>query len=132
VQKLPDRHEHSLVEAGAIFWAGIRIRLFPPKTDWQDFLLTLTDPSLQMKVPPWQCEMPPLLPLHGVFAAWEFVARISPKSTTAIWKRGMPLFTASLCYVGIPDSHEGIVRDSPICFQSLQRLCCYFCRICAG
>ncbi len=31
-------------------------------------LLPLTDPSLQMKVSPRQPAMPPLLPLHGVFA----------------------------------------------------------------
>jgi len=34
----------------------------------QDFLLALTDPSIQMKVSPWHRSMPPFLPLHGVFA----------------------------------------------------------------
>jgi hypothetical protein len=34
----------------------------------QDFLLALTDPSLQMNVSPWQRSTPPLRPLQGVFA----------------------------------------------------------------
>ena len=32
-------------------------------------MLALTDPSLQMKVDPWQRSMPPLWPLHGIFVA---------------------------------------------------------------
>jgi hypothetical protein len=39
----------------------------PPVYAGQDFLLALTDPSLQTKVLPWQWLIPPLLPLHGVF-----------------------------------------------------------------
>jgi hypothetical protein len=35
----------------------------------QFFLLALTDPSLQIKVLPWQCDMPPFRPLHGELAA---------------------------------------------------------------
>ena len=35
----------------------------------QDFLLALTEPSLQMKMSPRQPATPPLLPLQGVFAA---------------------------------------------------------------
>lgn len=34
-----------------------------------DFLLPLTDPSLQMKVSPRQLAIPPLLPLQGVLVA---------------------------------------------------------------
>ncbi|VFR46899.1 hypothetical protein ANT2_1198 [plant metagenome] len=41
----------------------------PPNTAGQDFLLPLAEPSLQTKVSPSQCEMPPLLPEQGVFAA---------------------------------------------------------------
>jgi hypothetical protein len=45
----------------------------------QFFLLALTDPSLQMKVLPWQCDMPPFRPLHGEFAA---ASGIVPKDAT--------------------------------------------------
>jgi hypothetical protein len=41
----------------------------PPIYAEQFFLLALTDPSLQMKVLPWQCDMPPFPPLHGEFAS---------------------------------------------------------------
>jgi hypothetical protein len=40
----------------------------PPIVASQDFLLALTDPSIQMKVEPWQWSIPPFAPLHGVFA----------------------------------------------------------------
>lgn len=35
----------------------------------QDFLLALTDPSMQINVSPWHRSMPPFFPLHGVFVA---------------------------------------------------------------
>jgi hypothetical protein len=35
----------------------------------QDFLLALTEPSMQMNVSPWHRSMPPFFPLHGVFVA---------------------------------------------------------------
>lgn len=41
----------------------------PPVYAEQALLLALTEPSLQMKVSPWQPAMPPFLPLQGVFAA---------------------------------------------------------------
>lgn len=41
----------------------------------QDRLLALTEPSLQIKVSPWQPDIPPFFPLQGVFPASTFCAR---------------------------------------------------------
>jgi hypothetical protein len=44
-------------------------------------LLALTDPSLQMKVLPWQYDMPPFRPLHGEFAA---TSEVKPKDNITL------------------------------------------------
>lgn len=44
-------------------------RLVPPMYAGHDRLLPLADPSLQTNTSPSQCDIPPLLPLHG--ALWE-------------------------------------------------------------
>lgn len=49
-----------------------------------DFLLALTEPSLQMKVSPWQRSIPPLRPLQGVLAASDAVDATSTAMTNAV------------------------------------------------
>lgn len=53
-----------------------------PRYPEQDFLLALTEPSLQMNVSPRQPAMPPLLPLQGVFVASATFATSSTARTT--------------------------------------------------
>lgn len=67
VQYEPLRHEQSPTVAGACFLGTSCTE--PPMYAVHDLLLALVEPSLQMKVSPWQCAMPPFLPLQGVSAA---------------------------------------------------------------
>jgi len=74
MQKCPPLQLHSPALAGAISDDPLSINPRaslddPPISAAQFFLLALTEPSLQIKVLPWQWDIPPLLPLHGQLAA---------------------------------------------------------------
>jgi hypothetical protein len=64
-------------------------------------LLALTDPSLQMKVLPWQCDMPPLRPLHGELAA---ASRMVPNDAM------MPSTLAAYLIFAVPQMLDAIRR----------------------
>jgi len=49
-----------------------------------DRLLALADPSLHTNTSPSQCEMPPFLPLHGVFCAAAGEKRAAVKHTKRV------------------------------------------------
>jgi hypothetical protein len=66
----------------------------------QFFLLALTDPSLQMKVLPWQRDMPPFRPLHGELAA----ASDDRPNDAAMPKAQISAPTAYLIFA-VPDDH---------------------------
>ena len=76
----------------------------PPNLAWQDFFDTLTDPSLHTNVSPWQCEIPPLRPLQGLFAACTGIEnRASPthsavniRNTSKQWRFISTLFTPTI------------------------------------
>jgi len=68
---VPARHEQgdSPADGVADRLAGAGAKPRPADEALHERLLALTEPSLQTKVSPWQCEIPPLRPLQGWLAA---------------------------------------------------------------